>query len=75
MSILSLFISDSSSGMHKYTRMVIQGQLAEPAVFLSDLYACEELIHSFIRQNPNNIMLTWQTFCNGYEPKILIYDI
>ena len=38
------------------TRMVVQGQLVEPTVCFSDLQACEELIHSFIRQKPNNIM-------------------
>ena len=44
------------------TRMIVQGQLVEPAVCYSDLQACEELIHSFIRQRPNDIMLGQQTF-------------
>ena len=41
--------------------MAVQGQPVEPAICFSDLYACEELIHSFIQQ-PNNIMLRQQTF-------------
>ena len=45
-----------------HTRMVIQGQLDEPALYFSDLQACEELIHSFIRKKQNNIMLRQQTF-------------
>ena len=36
----------------KITRMVVKGQLVEPAVCFSDLKACEELIRSFIRQKP-----------------------
>ena len=46
--------------------MVIHG-LVEPAVCFSELLACKELIHSFIRQNPNNIILRQQTFVNIYE--------
>ena len=42
--------------------MVVQGQLVEPVVCFSDLYACEELIHLFIRQKPNNIMLIQHFF-------------
>ena len=57
------------------TRMVVQIQLVEPAVCFSDLLACEELIHSLIRQMPNNIMLRQQTRFNTYEPKISVYDI
>ena len=37
--------------------MVVKGQLVESAVCFSDLYACEERIHSIIRRKPNNIML------------------
>ena len=40
----------------RMTKMVVQGQLVVPAVSFSDLSACEELIHSFIRQK-QNIML------------------
>ena len=46
------------------TRMIVQGQLVKSTVCLSDLLACEELIHSFIRQKPTYIMLTQQTFFN-----------
>ena len=57
------------------TRIVVQVQLVEPAVCFSDLQACEEMIHSFIRQKQKNIMLR-QHFCfNIYEPKLSIYDI
>ena len=49
--------------------MVVHG-LLEPAVCFSELLACKELIHSFIRQNPNNIILRQQTFVNIYESKI-----
>ena len=59
---------------HK-TRMVVQVQLVESAICFSDILAYEELIHSFIRQKPNNIMLRQQTILNIYEPKISIYDI
>ena len=58
--------------------MVVQGQLVEPVVCFSNVQACEELIHSIIKQKPNNIMLrqSQQTFFfNIYEPKISIYDI
>ena len=34
----------------------------EPAICFSDLYACEEQFHSFIRQKSNNIMLRHGTF-------------
>ena len=54
--------------------MVVHG-LVEPAVCFSELLACKELIHSFIRQNPNNIILRQQTFVNIHESKISIYDI
>ena len=54
--------------------MVVHG-LVEPAVCFSELLACKELIHSFIRQNPNNIIPRQQTFVNIYESKISIYDI
>ena len=54
--------------------MVVHG-LVEPAVCFSELLACKELIHSCIRQNPNNIILRQQTFVNIYEWKISIYDI
>ena len=37
-------------------------RLVEPAVCFSELLACKELINSFIRQNPNNIILRQQTF-------------
>ena len=61
------------------TRMTDQGQLvepAEPAFCFSDLLSCEELIHSFIRQKPNNIMLRQQTiYFNIHDPKISINDI
>ena len=62
---------------NKLNRMVVQGQLVEPTVCLSDVKkACETLIHSFIRQKPNNIMLGQQTFFfNIYEPKISVYVI
>ena len=49
------------------TRMFVQGQLVKPAVCFSDLYACEELIHSFIWHKLNNIMLKQQTPFNIYE--------
>ena len=53
--------------------MVVQGQLVKPPVCFSDLFACEELIHSIIRQKPNNIMLRQQTFFfNIYESKFSI---
>ena len=55
--------------------MVVQVQLVEPAVCFSDLLACEEMIHSFIRQMPNNIMLRQQTCFHIYESKISVYDI
>ena len=55
--------------------MVVQGQLVEPAICFSDLKARDELIHSFIRQKPNNIVLRRKTVFNIYEPKILINDI
>ena len=44
------------------SRMVVKGQLVEPTICFSDLYACEELIDSLIRHQPNNIMLRQQTF-------------
>ena len=44
------------------TRIIVQGQLVEPAVCFSDVEACEDLIHSFIRQKPNNIILRQQIF-------------
>ena len=44
------------------TRMVVQGQLDEHTVCFSDIKACEELIHSFIRQKPNNIRLRQQRY-------------
>ena len=55
--------------------MVVQAQLVGPAIFFRDLKAREELIHSFIRQKVNNILLRQNTFFNIYEPKISIYDI
>ena len=56
--------SESALSKHKLskTRMVVQGQLVEPAVCFSDLWAFEELMNSFIRQKQNNIMLRQQTF-------------
>ena len=57
------------------TGTVVKGHLVEPAVCFSHLLACEELIHSFIRQKANNIMLRQQTFFNICEPKISIYDM
>ena len=42
--------------------MVVHGHIVEPVVCFSDLYACEELIHLFIRQKPNNIMLRQHFF-------------
>ena len=44
------------------TRMVVQGQLVEPAICFNDQQACKELIHSFISQKPNNIILRQQIF-------------
>ena len=44
------------------TGMVVHGQLFEPAVCFSELQACEELIHSFIRLKPNNICLDSKLF-------------
>ena len=41
--------------------MVVQGQFAEPTICFSDLQACKELSHSFIRQKPSNNMLRQQT--------------
>ena len=41
--------------------MLVQGQLLKPAICFIDLKTCEELIHSFIRQEPNNIMLRQET--------------
>ena len=52
--------------------MVVQGQLVEPVVCFSDQKARENLIHSFIRQKPNNVMLRQQTFFNIYEPQKFI---
>ena len=49
--------------------MVVQRQLVGPAVCLSDLQACEELIHSFIRQRPNNIMLSQEAIFTISEQK------
>ena len=43
------------------TRMVVQRQLVEPAVCFIDLQDCKAMIHPFIRQQPNNIMLRQQT--------------
>ena len=54
---------------------VVKGQLVEPAVYFSVLKAREALIHSFIRQKPNNIMLREEIFSNIYESKNSIYDI
>ena len=56
--------------------MVVQGQLVEPAICVRELKAsCEELIYSFIRHKPNNIMLRQHFFFNIYEPRISICDI
>ena len=55
--------------------MAVQRQLVRPAICLSDLQACAELIHSFIRERPNNIMLRQETIFTISEPKISIYDI
>ena len=54
------------------TRMVVQGQLVEPAICFSDLLTCEELIHSFIRRSQITSCLDSKMF---FEPNILIYDI
>ena len=53
------------------TKMVVKGQFLEPAVCFSDLWACEELIPSFIRQKPYDIMLRQQFsfLFNIYQPK------
>ena len=56
-------------------RTVVQAHLAALAVCFSDLLACKELIHSFIRRKQINIMLRQRTFLNIYEPKNSIYDI
>ena len=53
--------------------MVIKGQLIERTVCFSEQQACDELIYSFIRQKPNNIMLRQQTVF-FYEPKVSSYD-
>ena len=34
----------------------------KPGIYISDIKICKELIHSFIRQKPNYIMLGQKTF-------------
>ena len=65
-----------SKGHKSVARMVVQGKFVEPAICFSHLYSCEALIHPFIGQMQNNIMLRQQTFFfNIYEPKISNNDI
>ena len=73
---MKVYHSSNHTCMHKI-EWLSRDNLSSPpfALVTYDLYACEELIHPFIRQKSNNIMLRQETLFNIYEPKISIYDI